>query len=72
MAARRLEERVAALETEVARLKAKVEGDSSTKEPWWKEIWGTFANDPMFLEAMRFGREYRESFRPKRTKRRKQ
>jgi len=68
-----LEERVAALEAEVARLKAKVEGESSTTtKPWWKEIWGTFANDPMFLEAMRFGREYRESFRPKPTKRRKQ
>jgi hypothetical protein len=71
MAAIRLKERLAALEAEVARLRAKVEGQpSTTTKPWWKEIWGTFANDPMFLEAMRYGREYRESFRPKRTKRR--
>jgi hypothetical protein len=72
MAAIPLEERVAALEVEVARLKAKVEGESSTTiKPWWKEIWGTFANDPMFLDAMRYGREYRESLRPRPTKRRK-
>lgn len=28
---------------------------------WWREIAGTFANNPDFEEAMRLGREYRES-----------
>jgi hypothetical protein len=71
MAAVPLKQRVAALEAEVARLKAKVEGTTSPSTPWWEQIWGAFANDPDFEEAMRLGREYRESFRPKPSKRRK-
>ena len=66
----KLEDRVAALETEVAELK-RIVGDSNSKEPWWKRIAGTFAGDPAFLEAMRLGREYRESLRPKSKKPRK-
>ena len=27
--------------------------------PWWKQIIGTFADDPAHEEAMRLGREYR-------------
>lgn len=55
-----LEERVAALEAEVAAIKAHGENSSL---PWWKEIWGTFKNDPVYDEAMRLGREYHESLR---------
>ena len=29
-------------------------------------VWGVFRGDPMFLEAMKLGRQYRESLRPKR------
>jgi hypothetical protein len=65
MEANSLKDRVAALEAEVARLKTKVEGATSSEKPWWKQIWGAFANDPHFEEAMRLGREYRESSRPK-------
>jgi len=71
MARAALNERVAALEAEVAALKAKVQGQAGAEVPWWKRIRGSFANDPAFLEAMRLGREYRESLRPKPTKRRK-
>jgi hypothetical protein len=60
-----------ALEEEVARLKAKLAGTSASDKPWWEKIWGTFADDPAYLEAMRFGREYRESLRPKASKRKK-
>ena len=34
-------------------------------------VWGAFAGDPMFLEAMKLGREYRESLRPKAKPKRK-
>jgi len=72
MSAQKLADRVAALEFEVARLRKKVEGQSAKdEEPWWKQIWGSFANDPVYEEAMRLGREYRESLRPKPRKRRK-
>lgn len=58
-----LEERVAYLEAEVARLKNKVENDVSAR-PWWEQIVGTFADNAAYDEAMRLGREYRDSLRP--------
>jgi len=67
----KLKDRVAALEIEVARLK-EIVSNSKDKTPWWKKIAGTFAGDPAFPEAMRLGREYRESLRPKPRKPRKQ
>jgi hypothetical protein len=68
MAATSIEKRLASVEAELARLKARVE---NSEKPWWEQIWGSFANDPAFLEAMRYGREYRESLRPKSPKRRR-
>ncbi len=62
-----LEERVAFLEAEVARLKSKVESDSSST-PWWEKIAGTFADNPAYDEAMQLGQEYRESLRPSSSK----
>jgi hypothetical protein len=60
-----LEERVAALETEVARLKQERANEVQPKKPWWEQIRGTFKNDPDYIEAMRLGREHRESLRSK-------
>jgi hypothetical protein len=57
-----LEERVALLEAEVARLKNKI-GTESPPQPWWEKIAGAFAENPAYDEAMRLGREYRESLR---------
>ena len=66
MSARTVEKRLATLEAEVARLKAKAARKATPHKPWWEVVAGTFAHDPMYEEAMRLGREWRESFRPKR------
>ncbi len=62
-----LEKRVAVLETELAQLKKSIRPDRT----WWRAIQGGFANDPVFDQAMRLGREYRESLRPKASARKK-
>ena len=59
-----LEKRVAALEGEVARLRHDLAASSAKQQPWWEEVAGVFADDPAFEEAMRLGREWRESFKP--------
>jgi hypothetical protein len=56
-----LERRVHVLEELVARLKAELEEIRGPQVPWWQKISGSFANDPAFDEAMRLGREWRES-----------
>ena len=60
-----IEARLSAVEKELARLRAAVE---QTGTPWWEQISGTFANDPIYEEAMRLGRKWRESQRPKSAK----
>ena len=57
-----IEKRIKILEAEVASLKSKVEKNGDKIEiPWWKQRLGVFADDPAHEEAMRLGREYRES-----------
>jgi hypothetical protein len=69
MAGGSLEERVAALEAELLRLKQSIE---PKKEISWVEMWaGAFLNDPYFEKAMKYGRQYRESLRPKNKAKRK-
>jgi hypothetical protein len=69
MAVPQIEQRVAALEAEVTLLKQKLETVTKPATPWWQAIYGTFAGDPLYEEAMRSGREYRESLRPNASKR---
>jgi len=65
MAVISLEERVAVLESEVARLKERLtEEKPQAVVPWWEQTYGTFAESPEYEEAMRLGRAYRESLRP--------
>ena len=58
------ERRIQALQEQVARLKAMAEEIQGPQE--WHKLIGSQADDPeAFEEAMRLGREWRESFRPK-------
>lgn len=66
-----LEQRVSDLEVEVSQLKRKITA-LETSQPWWEQIVGTFENDLIYDEAMKLGRHYRQSLRPKITTRRKQ
>ena len=65
MAELSLEERVAVLEAKVEQLQRN-EAVTTTQDdrPWWEKIVGVYENNPDFDEAMRLGREWRESFRP--------
>ncbi len=58
-----IEERVNALEDDVARLKLKEKMFSppSPYDRWWESIAGVFAEDELFEEAVRLGQEYRAS-----------
>ncbi len=69
MATAQLEARVSALEAEIARLKKRLQEQPPSRQPWWKEIAGGFANDPVFAEAMRLGEQYRRSLRPTKSRR---
>jgi hypothetical protein len=51
------------LKAEATHLKSKLEIDSSSR-PWWEQIAGTFAGNSVYDEAMRLGREYRDSLHP--------
>ena len=55
-----LEERITLLEAEVDRLKHKIDSNPAAL-PWWEKIAGTFAENSAYDEAMKLGREYRES-----------
>ncbi len=61
MASKSLEVRVASLEAEIARLKDRRDVSPSARTPWSEQIRGAFKDDPIYDEAMRYGREYRES-----------
>jgi hypothetical protein len=61
-----LQRRIRALEAQVARLTKELEEARGPEVPWWQRIVGSHADAPeAFEEAMRLGREWRESFRPK-------
>ena len=59
--------RLTKVEKELEQLQARI--PEVIPEPWWITQAGRFANDPVFEEAMRLGREYRESLHPDRQKR---
>jgi hypothetical protein len=56
MTVAQIERRLAALEADMAVLKAAPQG----RNRWWDKIAGTFSDNPLFDEAMREGRKWRE------------
>ena len=54
-----LELRVAALEKKVEVLAAP--RGRTTNKDWVLKMWGSFAHDPDFEKAMRYGRQWREA-----------
>ena len=71
MAQRNLEEQVKTLEARVARLERSIVTSESDQRPgmtateFLQTFSGIFENDPIYLEAMKLGAEWRESTRPK-------
>jgi hypothetical protein len=63
-----LEKRVAILEKELTKLKNRVETVGPEK-PWWERITGTFEKDPVYEQAMKLGRKYRQSLGPRKSSR---
>lgn len=59
-----LEQRLQALEQTVRQLQSHVERSTPGRRRWWVEDAGRFADDPVFDEIVRLGRDYRESLRP--------
>jgi hypothetical protein len=63
----RLESRVKQLEADVRGLKARLQ--TVPESPWYRQILGTFADDPVFDEIVRLGGELRAAERnPSQTK----
>jgi hypothetical protein len=56
-----IEERVAVLEDEVARLKREAECKEEQMVPRWDLRFGAFRDDPLYDEAMQLGKDYRRS-----------
>ena len=63
MSAQTIEERLTAVEAELLQLKREKEQNKGQDRiiPWWEQIRGQFKDDPLYDEAMRIGREWRES-----------
>jgi hypothetical protein len=61
-----LEDRLTAVENELAQLKHLLADSNSPKRAgWWEKMFGSFADSEGFEEAVRLGKEYRESLHPK-------
>lgn len=61
-----LEQRVKELERQVARLREQQgAGPAAGGRAWLDDLYGAFAGDAVFARAMKLGREYRKSLRPR-------
>jgi hypothetical protein len=55
--AEQVEARLVALEQELTRMKAETTAPATEKQPWWVEMSGSGANNPLFEDAVRYGKE---------------
>jgi len=56
-----LEQRVALLEAEVARIRnSEIERRTIECTPWWEKRFGAFKDDPGYDDVVRLGAEYRK------------
>jgi hypothetical protein len=60
-----LETRLQRLEDDVNEIKALLQAQQGPKKPWWENVVGTFANDPVAHEIIKLGLEVRERDREK-------
>ena len=65
MTSAQIESRLIAREREVARLKAQIALAPNRGNNWVEAVAGTFANDSVFDDAMRLGRQWRQAQRPR-------
>ncbi len=62
MATRTLEDRLTIVEQELERLKQRLDTDNTRpSSAGWEQIFGIFEDDPLFEEAVRLGREWRDA-----------
>ena len=61
----KLEQRVTALERQVAQLLQGQSNAVAAGRDWVDDLYGKFADDPIFERAMKLGRSYRKSLRPR-------
>jgi hypothetical protein len=61
----KLEQHVAALEQKVAVLQQGRNKGSGASTAWIDDLYGKFAADPVFDQAMKLGAKYRRSLRPR-------
>ena len=60
-----LQQRVAALERQVASLQQRQKPNAPAGREWLDDLYGAFAGDAIFQQAMKLGRSYRNSLRPR-------
>lgn len=57
-----LEKRLTILEREMTQVKERLESQQARQpNPWLEYVYGAFKDDPLFEQAVRYGREWRES-----------
>jgi hypothetical protein len=59
------EARLARLEADVQEIKALLQAQQEPKKPWWENVVGSFANDPVAHEIIELGLQVREKDREK-------
>jgi hypothetical protein len=60
-----LQTRLERLEADVKEIKAMLQAQQEPKKPWWENMVGVFANDPVYEEIIKLGLEVREKDRRK-------